>query len=168
MLEYLKSSALFNQLVEKYLSLNSRDRKTTSILFVIALTIVLIFGLILPAYSYKESAQKQYQLKVDSYEFMKSNEHLLDSIDNPAMNRDSEQSLLGLANTTSKEFSIDFKRYEPVGENGLGLWFEDVAFNNVILWLDKLEKTYRIHVTEIVIDRQDSNGIVDVRLELQG
>ncbi|MFT7130226.1 MAG: general secretion pathway protein M [Gammaproteobacteria bacterium] len=141
---------------------------TVSILLAVTLTIIMIFGLISPAYDYKESSQNLYRSKLDSYEFMKKNGALAKLADSKKIRQDSDQSLLGLANTTSKEFSIDFKRYEPVGESGLGLWFEDVAFNNVVLWLDKLEKTYNIHVTEIVIDRQDSDGVVNVRLELQG
>lgn len=168
MLEYLKNSALFSQLLEKYLVLNSRDKFTVSVLLAATVIIVMFFALILPVYNYKESAQNRYRSKVDSYEFMKNNQHLSQAADSQTITRDSEQSLLGLANTTSKEFSIDFKRYEPVGENGLGLWFEDVSFNNVVLWLDKLEKTYNIHVTEIVIDRQNRDGVVNVRLELQG
>ncbi len=168
MLDQIKNSPFVSQILEKYLALNSRDRVTVSILVAVTMMIVILFGLILPAYSYKESSHSRYRSKLDAFEYIKNNEQLITSQNKQSVARDSDQSLLGLANTTSKEFSIDFKRYEPAGDNGLGLWFEDVSFNNVVLWLEKLDKSYNIHVTEIVIDRQDSNGVVNVRLELQG
>lgn len=58
-----------------------------------------------------------------------------------------------LASTTPKELSFDSKHYEPVGERSLGMWFEDVALNNVVLLLGEVEKNNNIQVTETAIDR---------------
>jgi len=45
---------------------------------------------------------------------------------------------------------------------------EAAAFDDVISWLEKLQLQYRTRVTSITIDRQDRNGLVDVRVTLEG
>ena len=45
---------------------------------------------------------------------------------------------------------------------------ESVAFNKMIRWLERLDKEYGISVEEISVERQESPGMVNVRLVLQG
>ena len=78
-----------------------------------------------------------------------------------------DQSLLGLANTTAKPLQLEFKRFEPAGNNGLNLWLDNVAFDNVIRWLDQLDRQYGVRVAEIALERR-ADGLVNVRLMLQG
>ena len=63
---------------------------------------------------------------------------------------------------------MSFKRYQPVGDSGLSLWLENSAFNQLVLWLERLEKRHGIRVDEISVERAAQDGVVNVRLVLQG
>jgi len=168
MIEILKNSAMVQGLLEKYRAYSQRDRRIVLGLGASCFAAVLVFGLLLPVASYNDTAQVNYRARLDTYQFMQQNKGVFDTGKEGASVRDTNQSLLGLANTSSKAFGFVFKRYEPVGDNGLGLWLEDVSFNRVVLWLQRLDSQYNIHVTEIVVDQQSRAGMVNVRLELQG
>jgi general secretion pathway protein M len=165
---HLTDSIVFNQLQNYYLNLSSRDQLVVKILSVFTLLMVIIFGLIVPANNYLDKAEKNYRSSIDQLQWMQQNKALVDSAAQPSVNRDTDQSLLGIANTSSKGFQISFKRYESVGENGLSLWMEGVAFNNLILWLERLDKRHGISIQEIAVERQENPGLVNVRLVLQG
>ena len=167
-IEQIKSSPLYIKADDAYHGLAPRDQLSLSVLAVFALFVVIIFGLIQPANNYMSNAQKQYRSSLEKLSWMQANKEAVSSISQQRSTRDPEQSLLGIANSSSKGFQITFKRYEPVGDNGLSLWMEQVSFNRVILWLERLDKRYGISVQEISVGRQLEEGLVNVRLVLQG
>jgi general secretion pathway protein M len=116
--------------------------------------------------AYQARAESKYQQSLELYSLIKGKEDAFSDYTNSSELQG--QSVLGLANSSSKSFGFNFKRYEPVGENGLSLWMEAVPFNNLIRWLERLDKQYGIKVNEIDVDRKNNQSTVDVRLVLQG
>lgn len=153
---------------ERYQSLTPNDQVITKVLSLVILLFVVVFILILPATNYNNKSQNNYKSHLETYHVMLLNKDLFSQKNNQKDSLDGGQSMLGLANSSSKKYGLVFKRFEPVGENGLGLWMEEVSFKNVILWLEDMDRVYGINVTEISVDRERSNGIVSVRIELQG
>ena len=82
------------------------------------------------------------------------------------------QSLLSLIDSTAKAAGLGgaLKRVQPDGqnENGARVWLEQVGFDDMVKWLDQLQKSYGVQVTGSVIDRQEAVGLVNARLELMG
>jgi len=167
LMETLKDSVSVQRLLENYRGYGTNEQGIIALLVAAIFAAILVFGLIVPASTYNDTAQSDYRSQLDTHQLMQQNKGVF-ATTNGSPARDSEQSLLGLANASSKAFGFVFKRYEPVGENGLSLWLEDVPFNNIILWLQRLHSQYNIKVTEIVVDQQSRAGMVNVRLELQG
>ena len=167
-MDALKSSALYRKAEDFFLSRLPRDQLSLTILAIFLLVLFVIFGLISPASNYMSSAEKKHQRSLEKLSWMQTNKVGVVQLLKQRTQRDPGQSLLGIANSSSKTFQISFKRYEPVGDNGLSLWMENISFNRMVLWLERLDKRYGISVTEISVDRQEQQGLVNVRLVLQG
>lgn len=80
------------------------------------------------------------------------------------------QSIMALVDGSSKQFSIGagIKRIQPEGERAVKVWAEQVPFDDLIRWLDDLQKKSGIAVHTISIERQEVAGLVNVRMELRG
>ncbi len=80
------------------------------------------------------------------------------------------QSLLGVIDQTSKSANLGgaVKRVKPEGENKVSVWLEDASFDDTMLWLENLHRTFGVDVDNIVVDRKTTPGRVDARIELAG
>ena len=166
--EALKNSELVARTETWYVGLAPRDQLLVKLLAAFMLVVVLLFGMILPAGDFQRKAQANYLRSMENLQWMIQHKSLAASSLQQRTERDPGQSLLGIANSSSKGFQLSFKRYEPVGDNGLSLWMENIAFNNMIRWLERLDKRYGITVQDISVERQQAKGFVNVRLVLQG
>ena len=171
LLEQLKGSALIVQGAEKYNALQARDQQALKLVSTFFAVLFIIFALLQPAANYHAKAESQYRQNHELYTLIKSNEKLFSSYQSAAPSlsaQSSTQSLLGLANSSAKLFDIKFKRFEPGGDDVLSLWLEATVFNDLILWLERLDMQHGIRVNELDIDSSGDVGVVDVRLVLQG
>lgn len=167
-IQSIAQSEWAQQASEYYARLSARDQLLVKLVSVFLLIVFGVFGLMLPSANYNSSARAHYQESVDTLSWMQANQHHFAGSHSQRPRRDPSQSLLGIANNSSKKFNISFKRFEPVGDDGLSLWLDAAVFNNMIVWLELLDKRYGIVVKEIAVDRQDDSGLVNVRLVLQG
>lgn len=154
--------------LERYEKMAKRDQLALKVLACFALVMIVIFGLIVPAIEFNDKSQARYADQLETLSWMQANQSAIETSSAATSQRDPGQSLLGISNKTAKSYSLAFKRYQPVDENGLNLWLENVSFNNLILWLERLNKKHGITVKEISVDRQNQQGRVNVRLFLQG
>lgn len=78
-------------------------------------------------------------------------------------------SLLGTINNTAKSklAGAILKRVEEDRQQGVRVWIEQVAFDDLIIWLGQLQQQYGISVSSLVSERHAKTGRVDVRLILQ-
>ena len=47
------------------------------------------------------------------------------------------------------------------------VWFEEAAFDDVLQWLDIIDSAHGLQVKEITIEKQQSPGLVNVRVLLE-
>jgi general secretion pathway protein M len=80
--------------------------------------------------------------------------------------RGSGQSLLSLIDSTAKSGQLGgaLKRVKPDGDDKVHVWLENASFDDMVKWLESLQRTYAIEVLTITIDRQDIPGRVDARV----
>ncbi|ARN75600.1 type II secretion system protein GspM [Oceanicoccus sagamiensis] len=168
MLASLKSSALYQQFDQRFSEFSPRDQLAIKVLAAFFAIIILVYGVLVPASQYQQDAQAHYRSSLESYRWMQANQGAFAQASQQRSQRDPGQSLLGIANKTSKSYQLSFKRYQPVGEAGLSLWLDNVSFNSLVMWLERLDKKYGISVSEIAVERQPDKGLVNVRLVLQG
>lgn len=79
------------------------------------------------------------------------------------------RSLLALADGTAREagLGLELKRVEPVGEGRVGVWFEGVAFDGLVTWLDGLASRFGVRVEDLRVERSVAAGTVDARVTLR-
>jgi len=162
-LEQLKQSKAY----QYYDALAPSDRKMLTILGVFLAFVFLVFFILMPSLNYSVEAQKRYKKNLETYEWIQANSSRVNNASTASL--PVNQSLLGVVTTSSKQFNLAFARYEPAGDNGLNLWVDTANFNNLILWLERLDKQFGISVEEISVEANPSagQGIVDVRLVLR-
>lgn len=163
----IADSEIFQKAQQYYYGLSERDQLALSLLTIFFGLLLLVFLIIQPAYNFSVNAQQDYTESLETLEWMSANKQRVSTAANNSK-RSEGQSLLSIANVSAKNFQIVFKRYEPAGDNGLNLWMSDIAFNQLILWLEGLYKDYGISVDEISVERQQASGLVNVRLVLRG
>jgi general secretion pathway protein M len=79
------------------------------------------------------------------------------------------QSLLALTDQTARQGRLGgaLKREEPEGQNIVRVWLEQAAFDDVVEWLDDLQRRFGVSVTNITVDKRDMPGRVDARITLE-
>jgi general secretion pathway protein M len=123
-----------------------------------------LFLIYFPSFAYRDAAASQYQVQTDLMEWMAANESYVRT-DLPEADNTSA-SILSLVDSSAKASSIVLQRYEPI-ENGVRLTIDNVQFNALITWLGSLSQTANIKVKQISIDRKDTSGMVDARMDLE-
>jgi general secretion pathway protein M len=164
----IKNIPIIAAAIERYSSLTDRDQFAINMLSLFALALFVFFLIVQPSKQYSQSSQAHYQSSQQSFAWMQANQAQVANLSSQLNQRAPGQSLLGIANESSKSYQLSFKRYQPVADNGLSLWLEAVRFNDLVLWIERLDKDYGIIVKEIAIDREQQLGLVNVRLVLQG
>jgi len=79
------------------------------------------------------------------------------------------RSLLAVVDQSARSAGLGpaIKRVEPDGSKGVKIWLEGAGFDDMVLWLGKLARTYQIEVSVITLEPQ-GEGRVKARLTLQG
>ncbi|NOZ51566.1 MAG: type II secretion system protein M [Gammaproteobacteria bacterium] len=80
------------------------------------------------------------------------------------------QSLLGIIDRTAKNGKLGsaVKRVKPDGESKAQVWLENASFNDMLAWLEKLQRQQGIRVVTTVIEKQSEAGRVNARLVFRG
>jgi general secretion pathway protein M len=79
------------------------------------------------------------------------------------------QSLLGIIDRTAKSNKLgkSVKRVQPDGKTGARVWLEQAIFNDMVKWLELLQRKEGVRIVTTVIEKQDEPGLVNARLVFQ-
>lgn len=79
-----------------------------------------------------------------------------------------DRSLLSVVDQSGKSSTIGKapSRIQPEGNTAVRVWFEDVPFDGVVLWMSELRNRHGVRVSDAEIERESGNGLVNARLTL--
>ena len=82
---------------------------------------------------------------------------------------DANRSLLAIVDQTSKQSRLGsaVKRIQPDGQDLVRVSLEQASFDDVVLWLGTLQRSYGVNVVDAALDRQANAGRVNARLTLK-
>ncbi len=170
MIEQLQNSPIGRKLSRSYDALPDRDQQAVKILIIVFILCVVYFLLWAPTWGYYQDSKKARDAAVQSLNYVKANEaearEAAKKIGSAQKKSGSDQSSISIVTSSGRKSGVEIKRFEPSGNNKLRVWLEGVPFNNLVNWLDSLEKTYDISVQEIAIDRAEQSGYINGRLTL--
>nr|WP_041595716.1 type II secretion system protein M [Halorhodospira halophila] len=80
-----------------------------------------------------------------------------------------ERSLLSLVDRAAREAGIDdqLSRVQPDGDGTLRVWMDRVPFDELMNWLDGLQRAAGVEVDALTVERTQEDGLVNVRLTLE-
>jgi len=79
------------------------------------------------------------------------------------------ESLLALVDNSARQQNLGpgIKRLQPEGQNGVRVWLEQVAFDDVLTWIDDLAAR-SVRITALSVERSTIPGLVDLRVVVEG
>lgn len=78
-------------------------------------------------------------------------------------------SLLALVDSSARQHQLGpgIKRLQPEGQSGVRVWLEQVAFDDVLTWVDALA-VRSVRITGLSVERSTVPGLVDLRIVMEG
>lgn len=74
------------------------------------------------------------------------------------------RSLYGIIENTGRSRFGGNIRVQQEGQQGVVVWVEQGAFDELLEWLDELQYRYKINVREFVVEREEGPGRVKARV----
>lgn len=155
------------QVRQYYYGLEQRDRLALNALGLFFAVLFVWLGLWAPAYEYRQDAMEYRDRELSLLQYMRATEDSARRV--AADGRQSSmagQNLLTLVSRTAQQHNIRPNRLQPEGQTNVSVWFDQVAFNDLIRWVEELVVQQGIAVNQISIDREDQAGMVNVRIVL--
>jgi general secretion pathway protein M len=59
------------------------------------------------------------------------------------------------------------RKIQPEGERGVRIWMDNAAFDDVLMWLQRLQQQHSVEVVDLSVERQPDPGRVNLRLSLE-
>lgn len=166
--ERVAAHALTQKLWARYELAAPREQLMLRVLGLFFLALLLVFAIIVPLHQFNADAVADYRAQRDTLAWMESNRNAVGKAAAKPSARQPGDSVLTIANQSARTLGLSFKRYEPNGERGVNLWLEQVPFDQVVRWLELLERDFGVIAVDFSATRRDEVGMVDVRLNLQG
>lgn len=153
-----------------FAGLHARERRIVSGA-VVVLLIILVYVLVWEPLSNKRAQlQTSLQAQRNTYAWMQQAAREIRQLSRQGAGAKKQSgSLLGMINSTAKPVlrGATLKRVEEDRQQGVRVWIEQVAFDDLVRWLGQIEQQYGIRVSSLVSERHNKAGRVNVRLILQ-
>ena len=155
-------------LVQRYASMNAMEQNVVKLCAVVVAGLLLYTLLWSPAKEYMEQSKAGLERAEQLQALIESNKNTLARLAKGSASSKSltSQQLVSSVTNLAKRQGLNLKRFEPSGENEVKVWVEGVPFNDVVKWLSALQKSLKIEVDQLSLERGDADGLVSARLTL--
>jgi general secretion pathway protein M len=167
MSKLVKSVPALQVALRHYDSLSSREKKYVQFMAGALVLACLYFFIWQPSNHYMTSSREGMHTAAETLSFVQQNigqASIAAQLTQNSQGALDPQSMVSTISTAGKKYNVELKRFEPSGESKLRVWLEDVPFNSVVQWLQDLDKSHSLKVSEISIDRDEKPGLVNARL----
>jgi general secretion pathway protein M len=166
-LNIIRSNETYRKLVREYGKLEARDRLSVQVLAGFFMVLFVVYGVWQPAADYAANAEISRDKNRDLLQYMNSTQaQARASVKTMVPGTQTGRSLITLVSATAQQVGIKPNKLQPEGTDEVSVWFESVPFNNLVTWLESLQRREGVYVRQISVDRQEQSGIVNARLVL--
>lgn len=161
------------KLIARYDQLPRRDQQALQLLGV-ALVLGLLYLVVWrPAASFHDVSVADHERARELVTWMQQNRSEIRQL---AVNQVSDQggsqitdsrALMATVTSSAREAGLQLQRFEPSGDNAIRVWMEDVPFNQLAAWLERLTGNHGIVIDQSALDRSEQPGRVSARLTLE-
>ena len=160
-------NATLEKLIERYAQLEQGDRIALSGLGLFFSLLFIYFALLNPMYSYHAESMAARDRQLSLIQYMRASEKQARSAKTETRSTASGQSLLSQVSRIAQQIGIRPNRLQPEGSDAVSVWFDSVAFNDLVKMLRQVQLQQGIVVQQISIDKEDQPGVVRARIVLR-
>ena len=161
LLQQLLSSRAWQSAHGWYEALPARDRLVVRLVAWLMAAAVVFLVVYAPLLKSQRAADAALQKNLANYNLLADNAHRFGGSGKSA----ADAPLLAIVTQQAKQSGINLSRYEQDGK-GLRVWLDAVSFDDAASWLEQLQASNGIQVTQATIDRSERPGVVDIRATL--
>ncbi|SFM25935.1 type II secretion system protein GspM [Marinobacter zhejiangensis] len=173
MFDKLKENPAVGKLIAQYDHLPKRDQQALTVLLVALVIAVIYFAIWRPATEFHAAAEASRENAEELLAWMSANRQGIQSLAQSSARGTGNNSqitdgraLMSTVTRSAGESGLSLNRFEPSGDSAIRVWLEDVPFQSVASWIERLNDEFGVVVEQASFDRQDSPGIVTARLTL--
>lgn len=165
LIEWVLRQPLLDQLLNWYQAQSARDQFMLRLLGAFLLGVVLVFGLWLPAQRSLFASLADYEKNTADLGWMRAHQAEAAASGSAVLAADGTP-LEARATSSAREAGLQLSRFEPSTDGGVRMWFEGVAFNDLLAWLHQLQSGSRVSVAQMEVERV-GDGVVNASLSLR-
>ncbi len=161
-------NVFFEDLKSRFADLEKREQ--TALLMLTGFLALVLFYVAVwsPTQSFVIDSEQDYNRHLDLLEYLRSTES--DAVAASGNSTDKTaggRSMLTTVSRTAQSVGVSPSRMQPEGNDAVSVWFDEIAFSQLMLLLERLESGQGIVVRQISIDRRDQPGLVSARVVLR-
>ena len=161
-------NAWFREMTSRFEALEVREQVALSALAAFLLAVIFYLAVWSPANTYLADSQLDHDRDYKLLSYLKSTESEARAAASGSGTRKvTGRSLLTTVSRTAQSAGIKPSRMQPEGDDSVSVWFDAVPFNQLMLWLERLEAQQGVIVRQVSMDRRDQPGQVSARLVLR-
>ena len=136
---------------------------------------LIVFGVFLPylfiwspLVDRAELLEQQMSKQVKQLQWMKSATQEIRQLQGNTSIKNSG-SLLSQVERTANQSKLrkSIRKIQPEGDRGVRIWMDNAGFDDVLIWLERLQKQHGIEVADFSVERQPESGRANIRLLLE-
>jgi len=147
-----------------------QDRRKLLLAAAAVLAVVILYGSLLPSlYIKNHELRRQVSQALTDAEWMRSAADEVRRLRQTQAGggRSNVSMLTAINQSASAAFGTTIKRIEENKQGSVQIWFEHAVFDELVLWLDRLEADNGIQASLVVIDRTVYPGRINARILLE-
>jgi len=156
-----------DKLTGRYLQLEKTERSALNALASFFTLLFLYFVIWSPVNQYHDSSEVERDRQLSLIQYMRSSEKEARASSQGVNRASTGQSLLTMVSRTAQQIGIKPNRLQPEGADAVSVWFDSVAFDDLMLMLKQIQARRGIVVQQISIEREEQPGIVRARIVLR-
>lgn len=173
MMAKLREHPSVQRLEAQFDQLPRRDQQALRLLALALVLGLLYFAVWRPAAGFHEAAVADHERAAELVAWMQQNRADIRQLaarqgEGQGAGRIADgRALMSTVTSSARDAGLQLQRFEPSGDNAIRVWMEDVSFNQVAAWLERLTAEHGIVIDQAALDRSDKPGRVSARLTLQ-
>lgn len=151
----------------RYSALEQREQVALTSLAVFFTGLFIVFGVWFPANDFFEARRADRDRQFELLQYMRSTEQEARTLGDQSPRVGGGQDLLTQISRTAAQAGITPSRLQPEGDSGVSVFFDGVAFNDLMRWL-QTQTEAGVSIRQMSVDREESAGMVKARIVLRG
>ncbi|MBQ74580.1 MAG: hypothetical protein CMQ20_06085 [Gammaproteobacteria bacterium] len=159
--------SIMRKMAGRYHQLEKRERSALKLLIAVFTCLFLYFAIWNPAGQYHEASEAELERQLSLLQYMRASEKEARASSKGTKQVPTGQSLLTAVSRAAQQAGIKPNRLQPEGSGAVSVWFDTVAFDDLMRMLSKMQSQRGIVVQQISIDREEQPGMVRARIVLR-